>query len=95
MLQCHCVYTAFVLLQVEAHPYWPNDALVSWCASHDVHVTAYSPLGSPDSATMLKRDDTKRLLQDPQLLSIAAKYDKSPAQVGFRLLHTHGDAAHA
>ena len=29
----------------------------------DIHVTAYSPLGSPDSATMMKRpDDTPSLL---------------------------------
>ena len=29
----------------------------------DIHVTAYSPLGSPDSATMMKRpDDTPSLM---------------------------------
>lgn len=42
--------------QVEAHPYWRNDELREWCASHGIHLTAYSPLGSPDSATVIGRD---------------------------------------
>jgi diketogulonate reductase-like aldo/keto reductase len=36
--------------QVEAHPYWNNNKLVQWCQANGVHLTAYSPLGSPDSA---------------------------------------------
>ena len=37
--------------QVEAHPAWRNDAVVEHAARHGVHVTAYSPLGSPDQFT--------------------------------------------
>jgi diketogulonate reductase-like aldo/keto reductase len=42
-------------MQVEAHPYWPNTPLIGWAAGQGLHVTAYSPLGSPDSATLLNR----------------------------------------
>jgi diketogulonate reductase-like aldo/keto reductase len=44
-----------VATQIEAHPYWPNAPLIAWAAGQGLHVTAYSPLGSPDSATLLNR----------------------------------------
>jgi diketogulonate reductase-like aldo/keto reductase len=33
--------------QVELHPQWRQDGLLKDCAELGVHVTAYSPLGSP------------------------------------------------
>ncbi|KAI8475774.1 MAG: low CO2-induced aldose reductase [Monoraphidium minutum] len=70
------------VLQVEAHPYWRNDALISWASSRGIHVTAYSPLGSPDSAAMMKRAaDAPSLMKDPTLTGIAEKLGRSPAQV--------------
>lgn len=47
--------TVVLCLQVEAHPYWPNTALIKAARAAGVHVTAYSPLGSPDSATLLNQ----------------------------------------
>ena len=41
--------------QVEVHPYFRNDAHISWCQDNSIHVTAYAPLGSPDSASLLAR----------------------------------------
>ncbi|KAK9812757.1 hypothetical protein WJX72_003137 [[Myrmecia] bisecta] len=75
--------------QVEIHPYHRNDQLIAWCRSQGVHVTAYSPLGSPDSATMFKRE-APVLLQDPVLARIAASLGKSPAQVLIRWALQHG-----
>ena len=47
-----------------------------------IHVTAYSPLGSPDSATMMKRsDDAPRLLHEAVVVDIAKQHNKAAAQV--------------
>lgn len=52
---------------------------VAW---QGIHVTAYSPLGSPDSATMMKRsEDAPRLLQEPVVLDISKKHNKPAGQV--------------
>jgi alcohol dehydrogenase (NADP+) len=48
-----------------------------------VHVTAYSPLGSPDSASLLQRQ-APVLLQDPVVLQVAQELGRSPAQVLIR-----------
>lgn len=47
-----------------------------------IHVTAYSPLGTPDSASMMKRaDDTPSLLHEEAVKKVADKLGKAPAQV--------------
>ncbi len=67
------------------HPYHRNDALIGFCQQHGIHVTAYSPLGSPDSAAMMGRGaDIKGPMQDAAVLQVATKLGKSPAQVGRR-----------
>lgn len=40
--------------QVELHPFLRQDELLKTCTELGVHVTAYSPLGSPDSADSIK-----------------------------------------
>lgn len=67
-------------MQVEVHPYFRNDALLSFCRSEGIHMTAYSPLGSPDSATPAKRYFS--LFKHPLVKELASKYDKDPGQVG-------------
>ena len=67
-------------LQVECHPYFRNEDMLQWCKSKQIHVTAYSPLGSPDSASMFKRK-APLLLQDPTVGAVASNVGRSPAQV--------------
>lgn len=68
--------------QVEVHPYWRNDNVIRWCKEKGIHVTAYSPLGSPDSASMFRRPkETPLLLQDPAVLDVAKAVGKTPGQV--------------
>ncbi|CAI0427316.1 unnamed protein product [Linum tenue] len=64
--------------QVECHPVWQQPALHEFCKSAGVHLSAYSPLGSPGS--WVKGE----ILKEPVLIEIAEKLKKSPAQVALR-----------
>lgn len=58
--------------QVEFSPYLYQKDLLEFCRSHSIQLEGYSPL-------------TKGLkLHDPNLVEIAAKYSKSPAQILIR-----------
>jgi alcohol dehydrogenase (NADP+) len=67
--------------QVEIHPYLPQHEMLEFCKQKGIHVTAYSPLGSPDRPAGLKGDNEPLLLQDATIGKIAAKRGISPAQV--------------
>jgi alcohol dehydrogenase (NADP+) len=67
--------------QIEAHPFLQQPELLSYCRSEGVHVTAYSPLGSADRPSVLKRDREPSLLDDPIVGAIANKHARTPAQV--------------
>jgi diketogulonate reductase-like aldo/keto reductase len=60
--------------QVQYHPYWDQTELLDYCRIHDVMLTAYSPLARGG------------VLEDPALVTIGNRYDKSPAQVALRWL---------
>lgn len=66
--------------QVELHPRWRQDGLLAACAELGVHLTAYSPLGSPDSADMAKHNGAS-VMENPVVVSIAEAVGRSPAQV--------------
>ncbi|CAL9235939.1 unnamed protein product [Arabidopsis halleri] len=65
--------------QVECHPSWQQTALRNFCKSKGVHLSGYSPLGSPGT-TWLKSD----VLKNPILGGVAEKLGKTPAQVALR-----------
>ncbi|XP_022931898.1 NADPH-dependent aldo-keto reductase, chloroplastic-like [Cucurbita moschata] len=65
--------------QVECHPSWQQEKLHEFCKSKGVHLSGYSPLGSPGT-TWLNSD----VLQSPILKEIADKLGKTPAQVALR-----------
>lgn len=68
------------MLQIEMHPYLPQDGLVEFCRDNNILLTAYSPLGSPDSRGEKHQDDPK-LLKDNVILEIASKHQISAGQV--------------
>ena len=69
--------------QVECHPFWPQHKLAEYCADNDIHFTAYSPLGSPDSASMFRRDEARApaLLKDPTVARVAERVGRDVGQV--------------
>jgi len=66
--------------QIELHPYNSQTELVAYCKSKKIAVTAYSPMGSPGTAS----SDKPKLMDDEVVQKLAKKYDKSPSQILIR-----------
>ena len=61
--------------QVERHPWLQQPELLEYCRQQGITLTAYSPLGSPDSG------GAGPLFSDPVITAIAAAHGVSAAQV--------------
>lgn len=64
--------------QIEFHPGWMQKPTLDWCQAHGIVVEGWSPLGRT------------RLFGDPLLNELAAKYDRSVAQICLRWAFQHG-----
>lgn len=62
------------IIQVEAHPYYPQNNLKEILKPHNIHIQAWYPLGHGD----------KSLLEEHILKKLGEKYQKSPAQIILR-----------
>jgi diketogulonate reductase-like aldo/keto reductase len=69
-----------VVNQVELHPYLRQDELIAKCKAMGTHVTAYSPLGSPDSALEFNHKG-ETVLQNEVIQAVAKEVERSPAAV--------------
>ncbi|MDT8421347.1 MAG: aldo/keto reductase [Desulfuromonadales bacterium] len=67
--------------QIEFHPYLQQRQLVCFCRENGIHVTAYSPLGSPDRPARLKAEEEPTLLEEPLICRLAEKHAVTPAQI--------------
>jgi len=67
--------------QIELHPFLQQPGMLDFCKQSGVHLTAYSPLGSPDRPRGLKDKNEPVLLEDPVLTAIARRRGITPAQV--------------
>ena len=66
-----------VVNQVEMHPYLQQSKLLAYCQKRNVHIQAYSPLGTSG----YKDVNEPTLLEDPVLKRIAAKHKITVAQL--------------
>ncbi|XP_020588706.1 aldo-keto reductase family 4 member C9-like [Phalaenopsis equestris] len=65
--------------QVECHPVWQQTKLRSFCQSNGVHLSAYSPLGSPGTRWI-----EGNVLANSVITEVAQKLGKTAAQVALR-----------
>ncbi|XP_067657230.1 aldo-keto reductase family 1 member B1-like isoform X1 [Haliotis asinina] len=68
--------------QVEITPYLAEEDLLQFSLKNDISTTAYAPFGAPGQNYVSK--DAPKLLEDPTIVGIGSKYNKSPAQVILR-----------
>jgi alcohol dehydrogenase (NADP+) len=78
--------------QIELHPYLQQWDMVEFCQQHDVHLTAYSPLGSADRPDFLKSENEPVVMADPTITQIAQAHNVHPAQVLIRWAIQRGTA---
>jgi len=62
--------------QVEVHPHYTQKDLLEFCKKFDIHVTAYSSLGT----TTPSNGDTNELIKDPIVTKISESKNVSNAQ---------------
>jgi alcohol dehydrogenase (NADP+) len=67
--------------QVELHPMLHQTDLLEFCKENGTHVTAYSPLGSPDRSAGMKADDEPNLFEHTVVKELAKKHNCSEAQI--------------
>lgn len=67
-----------VVNQVECHPNLNQRKLLKFLADRNIILTAYSPLGRPHKA------GNNLAINDPKVLDLAKKYNKTPAQIVLR-----------
>ncbi len=67
--------------QIELHPYLQQPEMLDFCNQNRMHITAYSPLGSPDRPAGLKTQGEPVLLEDPTIVKIAKRSGATPAQI--------------
>ena len=65
--------------QIEVHPYLTQDDVRAFCAGHQIAVEGWSPIGRG------------KVLDDPEILTIAGRLGRTPAQVVLRWHIERGD----
>ncbi|QGJ69944.1 4-dihydromethyl-trisporate dehydrogenase [Planctomycetales bacterium 10988] len=72
------------MLQVELHPYLTQEKLVRFCKESDIAVTGFSPLGAQSYFSLNMAEADEAVIQQPVVVEIAKKHDRTPAQVVLR-----------
>jgi len=75
--------------QLELHPWLQQKSFDNWHKEKGIHVTQYSPFGNQNEIYS-KGKDLGKLMEDPALVEIGKKYNKSGAQVALAWGIAHG-----
>lgn len=67
--------------QVELHPHLLQEELVKFCKENKIIVTGYSPLGSKDRSSSMKKEDEPDLFELDSVKSVAQKHNKTAPQI--------------
>jgi alcohol dehydrogenase (NADP+) len=67
--------------QIELHPYRQQPEMLAYCLEHQIHLTAYAPLGSGGRPDHLKAEHEPVLINDPVIVDMAKRLKATPAQV--------------
>ena len=78
--------------QIELHPYLAQRDFITWHEKHGIHVTAYSPFGNKNQ-TYDQGDKLPQIVEHPEILRIAKKYNKTGADVAIAWHLAHGVSA--
>jgi len=70
------------VLQVEAHPYFPQLKLLNWCLERGIVFTGYSTLANNQHE--FRVEGQPNLLHEPILAEIGENHGKTPAQIALR-----------
>ena len=80
------------LNQIEMHPYLQQKDMLEFCKSENIHLTAYSPLGSRDRSAKMKADNEPDLFEVDTIVEIAKNHQCTPAQILIRWAIQRGTA---
>jgi diketogulonate reductase-like aldo/keto reductase len=73
------------VLQIEIHPYLTQSVLVEYCQKLGIQVTGFSSLGSSSYVPLgMDKGHKTGVLEEPVIKEIAARHNKSAAQVVLR-----------
>lgn len=72
------------MLQIESHPYLTQSRLLQLAQSYDLAVTAFSPLGAGSYVELSMASEQDSVLGQPVVQEIAARLQRTPAQVVLR-----------
>jgi alcohol dehydrogenase (NADP+) len=67
--------------QIELHPYLQQKEMLEFCKENNIHLTAYSPLGSSDRSEAMKADNEPVLMEDKVIKQMAEQKNATPAQI--------------
>jgi len=79
--------------QIELHSLLQQEDLLGYCKSGNIHVTAYSPLGSADRSEGMKGENEPNLLEIDIIKDIARTNNVSPEQILIAWAAQRGTAA--